>query len=513
VILQHHLDFIRLFPYIIVKIDILHQYCPLTLDPINVKVILIMKISEEKVKPFRLVKYFTFSSLIVIFIGTIVLSVLNTNWVRTTQLKMSEDYAKLIVENLNHQIFLQFILPVSVKYGKIQLRNPEQSQIMDNVINSTLHGYKIDSVTIYDFKKNMVSYSFDKSLVGKENVGGQEYKKAVAGELSIKLVQKGNFIETLLGFPAEIKMVTFAPLRLERVRPGTEGPIVGVIEVVENLSDDYKTIFRFQLLIIGTITVVMCGLFVTLVFVVRRGEDIIEKRAVERLKLEEQLRRAEHLSSIGEMVAGISHEIRNPLGIIRSSGELLKKKIATLDPTNSIPDIIVEETVRLNNIITDFLDFAKPKNPDFMPCHIEDIIEKNIVFLAQQFKENGCIVETVKASDLPEVFADSNMLYQAFLNILINSMQAMPDGGKISVSVSSNHTGINIVFEDEGNGIPEDLLNKIWDPFFSTKDKGTGLGLGIVKKIIEAHSGIVEISNRPVRGVLVLVKIPARQGV
>ena len=472
-----------------------------------------MKIAEEKVKPFRLVKYFTFSSLIVIFIGTIVLSVLNTNWVRTTQLKMSEEYANLIVENLNHQIFLQFILPVSVKYGKIQLRNPEQAQIMDNVIHSTLHGYKVDSVTIYDVKKNMVSYSFDKSLVGKENIGGQEYMKAVAGELSKKLVQKGNFIETLFGFPAEIKMVVFAPLRLERASPGTEGPIVGVIEIVEDLSDDYRTIFRFQLLIIVAITIVMCGLFVTLIFVVRRGEDIIEKRAVERQKLEEQLRRAEHLSSIGEMVAGISHEIRNPLGIIRSSGELLKKKIASLDPTNSIPDIIVEEAVRLNNIITDFLDFAKPKNPDFMPCRIEDILEKNIVFLAQQLKDNGCIVETVRISDLPEIFADSNMLYQAFLNILINSMQAMPDGGKISVSVSSDHTGVIIIFEDEGKGIPEDLVNKIWDPFFSTKDKGTGLGLGIVKKIIEAHNGMIEISNRPVRGAKVRVKIPARERV
>ncbi|MBU0545570.1 MAG: two-component sensor histidine kinase [Proteobacteria bacterium] len=472
-----------------------------------------MKTSEEKVKPFRLVKYFTFSSLIVIFIGTIVLSVLNTNWVRTTQLKMSEDYADLIVKNLNHQIFLQFILPVTVKYGKIQLRNPEQSEIMDNVIHGTLHGYKVDSVTIYDLKKNIVSYSLDKSLVGKENLGGEEYKKAIAGELSKKLVQKGNFIETLLGFPAEIKMVVFAPLRLERARPGIEGPIVGVIEIVEDLSDDYRTIFRFQLLIITAITIVMSGLFVTLIFVVRRGEEIIEKRAVERQKLEEQLRRAEHLSSIGEMVAGVSHEIRNPLGIIRSSGELLKKKIATLDPTNSIPEIIVEETIRLNNIITDFLDFAKPKNPDFIPCHIEDILEKNIVFLAQQFKDSGCTVETVRASNLPEVFADSNMLYQAFLNVLINSMQAMPDGGKVSVSVSSDHEGIIILFEDEGKGIPDDLLNKIWDPFFSTKDKGTGLGLGIVKKIIEAHSGIIEISNRPVQGVLVRIKIPARQGV
>jgi len=472
-----------------------------------------MKPSEDKVKPFRLVKYFTFSSLIVIFIGTIVLSALNANWVRTTQLKMSEDYARLIVKNLNHQIFLQFILPVSVKYrGKIQLRNPEQSQIMDNVIRSTLHGYKIDSVTIYDVKKNMVSYSFDKSIVGQENLGGEEYKKAVTGETSIRLVQKGNFAETLLGFPADIKMVAFAPLRLERASPGTEGPIVGVIEIVENLSDDYKTIFRFQLLIIVTITVVMGGLFVVLIFVVRRGEDIIEKRAIERLKLEEQLRRAEHLSSIGEMVAGISHEIRNPLGIIRSSGELLKKKMTALDPSSSIPDIIVEEAIRLDNIITDFLDFAKPRQPNLTECRIEDILEKNLTYLAPQFEEKGCIVEKRQDSHLPELIADANMLYQAFLNILINSMQAMPDGGKIYVSVSSNNNGINIAFEDEGTGIPEELLKKIWDPFFSTKDKGTGLGLGIVKNIIEAHNGTIQIGNRETAGSRVFVTIPVREG-
>lgn len=471
-----------------------------------------MKTPEEKLKPFRLVKYFTFSSLIVIFIGTIVLSVLNANWVRTTQLKMSEDYSKLIVENLNHQIFLQFILPVSVKYGKIQLSNPEQAKIMDNVINSTLHGYKVNLVTIYDVKKNMVSYSLNKSIVGKENLGGQEYKKALAGEQSIKLVQKGNFIETLLGFPADIKMVVFAPLRLERAQPGTEGPIVGVIEIVEDLSDDYRTIFRFQLLIVGTITIVMCGLFVTLIFVVRRGEDIIEKRAIERQKLEEQLRRAEHLSSIGEMVAGISHEIRNPLGIIRSSGELLKKKMAALDPSSAIPKIIVEEAVRLDNIITDFLDFAKPREPNLIPCRIEEILEKNLTYLASQVEEKGYVVEKKQDSAIPEIMADANMLYQAFLNILINSMQAMPGGGKISVSLSSNNAGINIAFEDEGSGIPEEILKKVWDPFFSTKDKGTGLGLGIVKNIIEAHNGTIEITNRETAGSRVFVTIPARQG-
>ena len=473
-----------------------------------------MKTPEEKVKPFRLVKYFTFSSLIVIFISTIVLSALNSQWVRKTQMKKNEDFALVIAENLNKQIFWQFFVPVAMKYKKIQLRKKVQADMLDKIIRSALHGYKVDMVTIYDIKKNIISYSFDNNMVGKENVGGPEYLNAITGKSSTKLIQKGNFIETLLGFPSENKMITTAPLRFERVRPDSESPSkgIGVIEIVQDLSEDFKTIFRFQLIIIATITIVMCSLFIVLIIVVRKGEAIIDKRAVERLKLEEQLRRAEHLSSIGEMVAGISHEIRNPLGIIRSSGELLKKKMAALDPSSSIPDIIVEEAVRLDNIITDFLDFAKPRQPNLTSCRIEDILEKNLTFLAPQFEEKGCVVEKQKASLLPEVQADSNMLYQAFLNILINGMQSMPGGGKILVEITSDIDGVNIVFEDEGPGIPEKILKKVWDPFFSTKDKGTGLGLGIVKNIIEAHNGTIQIANRQTHGTRVFVTIPARQG-
>ncbi|MBU2622176.1 MAG: two-component sensor histidine kinase, partial [Proteobacteria bacterium] len=352
-----------------------------------------MKTPEEKVKPFRLVKYFTFSSLIVIFISTIVLSVLNTDWVRTTQQKRSEEYALFVAENLNHQIFWQFFVPAALKYKKIQLRDKVQADMLDKVILSALHGYKIDTVTIYDVNKNIISYSFDKALVGKENAGGPEYYEAVSGKSTTKLIHKGNVIESLLGIPVENKMITTTPLRTEDVRPGSKRKTIGVIEIVQDLSKEYKTIFRFQLVVISTTTVVMCSLFVILLFVVRRGESIIEKRAMERLILEKQLRRAEHLSSIGEMVAGISHEIRNPLGIIRSSGALLKKKMAALDPSSSIPDIIVEEVVRLDNIITDFLDYAKPRQPNLTPCRIEDILEKNLTFLAPQFEEKGCVVE------------------------------------------------------------------------------------------------------------------------
>ncbi|MBU0988063.1 MAG: two-component sensor histidine kinase [Proteobacteria bacterium] len=468
--------------------------------------------TEEKVKPFRLVKYFTLISLVMIFIGTLVLSILNTHWARTMQQKKSEDYARLLIENLNHQVFMQFIIPVALQYGKIQLSDKKQFDRMDKVVRSTLHSFKVDMVNIYDMQ-NTISYSFDMDVVGKKDVGGKAYQDALDGKLTTKLLQRGSWFEIFLGFPRDSKLITVAPLRADRPLSRLSGPVLGVVEVAQDLSEDYKPIFHFQIRVIITCTVVMGLLFLVLLFVVKRGEGIIERRALERLRLKEQLSRAERLSSLGEMVAGISHEIRNPLGIIRSSSELLKKKMAVYDPSNTIPHIIIEESIRLNNIITDFLNYAKPRNPNRMLCDIQEILDKNITFLASQIEAEGYTIEKHCENNLPEISADSDMLYQAFLNILINGMQAMPKGGKINIEITSSDNSVFIRFEDQGEGIPEDLLEKIWDPFFTTKEKGTGLGLGIVKNIIESHGGSILIDSRPDSGARVIVKLPVRQEV
>jgi len=466
--------------------------------------------SKEKVKPFRLVKYFTFTSLIVIFSGAIILSILNTHRARTMQREKSEEYALLLIANLNHQIFLQFIIPVALKYGGIRLREKEQFELMDKVVRSTLHSFKVEMVNIYDLKET-VSYSFDKSLIGKKDYGGAAFNKALMGETVSKQVQVGNIIEILLGFPKESRIITFAPLRAERPLSTLSGPVLGVIEIVQDMSEEYKTIFRFQVDVMITSTIVMSVLFLVLLFVVKRGEGIIQKRTQERLRLEEALSRSKHMSSLGEMVSGISHEIRNPLGIIRSSAELLKKKMASFDPSNTIPDIIVEESSRLNNIITDFLNFAKPKMPGFAKCHVEDILEKNIKFLSSQTESQGHILKKHHDNNLPAIMADFDMLYQAFLNLLINAIQAMQNGGTIYIKISSTGDAVTILIEDEGEGIPDNLTEKIWDPFFTTKEKGTGLGLVIVKNIIEAHGGSIELENRSAGGVMAKVKLPENQ--
>ncbi len=464
----------------------------------------------DKVKPFRLVKYFTFSSMIVIFMGTIVLCFLNIHWARSLQLKKSKDYAMLLIENLNHQIYTQFQVPVYYLFGKIQLRNEKQFKLMDRVVRNTLHSFKIDLVNIYDVNDNIISYSFDPNLVGKKNMGGKEYFDAINGKASSRLVQKGKFWEIILGIPKKIKVITFAPLREAKPLTPISGKVLGVIEIVQDLSEDYNAIFRFQTRLILTCSVVMIFLFVILIFVVKRGEKIIHQRTLERMRLKEQLNKTERLSSLGEMIAGISHEIRNPLGIIKSSAELLKKKIDKGEAAGPIANIIVEEANRLNNIITDFFDYARPKPPHLLPCRIDEVLEKNINFLKPQMEEQNYTIKKIMDHPPPEIMADFHMMYQVFLNIIINAMQAMPGGGEIQVIIESEADKIRIIFKDKGKGVPEDIMEKIWDPFFTTKETGTGLGLGIVKNIVEAHNGSIKIENRPVYGTQVIIELPVK---
>jgi len=461
----------------------------------------------KKVKPFKLYRYFSITSIVFIFLGTIVLAYFNTHWAREMQLQKNEEYAQLMVSNLNHQIFRQFIIPVSVRYGFIHLSDEKQYTRMDTIVRGTLHGYHIEMVNLYNLE-NIIVYSFDKELKGIKDIGGHSYQMATLGVSNSEIEQSGGFWEIALGIPKEIKVTTFAPLRAEKSLASITGPIIGVIEITQDITEDYRTIFNFQRLVIITIMIVMSLLFFILLYVVKRGETIVAQRAQEQLRLKEQLNRAEHLSSIGEMVAGISHEIRNPLGIINSSAELLKKKMASYDPSNTIPDIIREEGERLNSIITDFLNFARPRQPDLVTCQIETVLAKILQFIGPDAKEKGYMLSTQYEPDLPDILADDDMLYQAFLNILINAMQSMPDGGPIDIRVVLVEDSIQIKFIDEGPGIEPEITDKIWDPFFTTKEKGTGLGLGIVKNIIESHNGAVFIENRSTKGVTVTVALP-----
>ncbi|MGM0417733.1 MAG: two-component system sensor histidine kinase NtrB [Thermodesulfobacteriota bacterium] len=470
-----------------------------------------IKKNKKKVIPFTLVKYFTFTSFLLMFIGTISLSTFHTHLVRNIILKKSKDYANVMVENLNHQIFMQFILPVYLDQGKIQLKKEAQFKRMDQVVKATLHSFKTDLVNIYDLN-NIVSYSFNPEIIGEKDLGGEGYKKALNGEITSSLHQTGSFLEKLFRYPQTARITTFAPLRVERPGEKLSGPIVGVMEIVQDVSSDYRKIFRLQILVILTTAMVMGILFLILRQIVKNGENIIIQKNQEQLQLEEELNRARHLSSIGEMTAIISHEIKNPLGIIRSSAEHLSKKLKSVNEQDTFAEIIIEESARMNQIINDFLSYARPKEPDLKMFNINEIISKNLDYLDQEFTKNNCTIMTDFDKTIPESLLDENQLYQCFLNIFLNSMQAMPNGGNIFVKTSLYKGQILIDIKDTGPGIPEDLISKVKDPFFTTKNDGSGLGLGIVEQTIKNHNGSFTISNTRDSGALVSLTIPLNTG-
>jgi signal transduction histidine kinase len=313
-----------------------------------------------------------------------------------------------------------------------------------------------------------------------------------------------------MDFAKEKKLRTFIPFRAEP--PFSDIGILGVFELTQDLTKEYESMVKFRYLIFGVSLGVMFLIFLALLLVVRKAEHILRRRAQEQKLLQDQLNQAERLAVLGEMVAGVSHEIKNPLGIIRSTAELLAEKSASDQIQEKLSTIIVEESGRLNDIVTDFLDFARPQVPNLQDCHFEEIIDRNLSFLQLELEKKGIMVNDGNLNSRSfTIEADPELLYRAFLNIFINAIQSMKDGGNINISIEEQKENYSAEIQDTGIGISKENLKKIFNPFFTTKDTGSGLGLPIVKKIIEGHKGTVWIESKQGVGTRVFVKLPRRR--
>jgi signal transduction histidine kinase len=475
--------------------------------------------TRKNIVPFRLVKYFSLTSLVVILIATLLLSVFISQRAKNELLRKSEQYALLVATNLNHQVFTQFVIPTVLKFGRIQLSNPSQYERLDKVIRNTIHGFKIDSVEVYDLNE-LVTYSTDNSLLGQPGLGGIDFKLARQGQSSSRLISRGGFLGFELGAIAkQRKLKTYIPLRMERPLSREGGHILGVFEITQDISEDYAAITRFQNIIIASFVVMMGLLFFVLLLIVKRAEGIIARRAEESKRLEDQLHQSEKMASLGEMVAGVSHEIRNPLGIIGSTAELLYQKTEEGDQKRQLGKIIMEETARLNSIVTDFLNFARPTTPHFEVCQVDKILERNLKFLEVELEKRDIEVLIRLAENGRPVYADADLLYRAFLNIFVNAMEALDDGGTIQVVTrykDLQENTLEVIISDTGSGISQETMGKIFDPFFTTRQTGTGLGLPIVRNIIESHGGTIRIESPPKeeltevenRGTAIIISLP-----
>jgi signal transduction histidine kinase len=226
-------------------------------------------------------------------------------------------------------------------------------------------------------------------------------------------------------------------------------------------------------------------------------------------QIEEQLRLADRLSALGELSAGMAHEIRNPLGSIRGAVEILKDDYGPEDAKYEFIQILLKETDRLNRIVQEFLGFARPKQPEFRLADVNEAVESVLTLIMQETRKTGVTVEKKLDRSIGKRNLDPGMLKQAFLNLALNAIQAMPQGGVLTVESGLRNDAIEVKISDTGDGITEERRKKLFNPFFTTKKNGTGLGLAITYRIIENHRGRIDVASEPGKGSTFTVRIPA----
>ncbi len=466
---------------------------------------------DATLRPFKLVKYFSFTSLGVILVFTMVLSWIISKNARSIMLDQNEAYSLLLAENLNQQVFRAFVLPTVVRYGKIALSNPEQFAALDRIIRNATQGLKTESVTIYDSSINIISYSTSSEMVGKRDEGGAEYLWALTGEANSQYIFTGSVVSFLPGTPGVVcRLKTFIPFRQVGSSGQSADQIMGVIEINQDLSEEYKAIIKLQARIILVSSGMMGILFLVLRTIVSRADKIIETRAKERFRLEEKLNQSKRLAHLGTMVATVSHEIKSPLGIVRSTAEILEKRIAKVAPGNEqLAKIIIDETSRLNNIVLEFLDFARPQEAKLEAVKLNETVEKGLHFIEVQLKEKKITLSHNLDSSIGSLLLDQGMFYRALLNIMVNGIQAMEDGGELSVTTKKIADGrVAIEIKDSGVGMSDSQIEQIFKPFYTNKNKGTGLGLAITRNIVEQHRGEIKVSSNEEKGSVFTIILP-----
>ncbi|MFO7781914.1 MAG: ATP-binding protein [Spirochaetia bacterium] len=242
-----------------------------------------------------------------------------------------------------------------------------------------------------------------------------------------------------------------------------------------------------------------------------RGEDVTERKS-----REARLRRAESLASLTTLAAGVAHEIKNPLGSIGIHIQLIQKELATLadDQKERIQgyiDVVNEEVNRLNKIVVDFLFAVRPMNVELEDEDMNSVLGDLLEFVRYELEESDIELEADLQQELPKVQLDDKYFKQALMNIVKNALAAMPNGGTLRVKTRCRGDSVELIVEDTGEGMSEDVREKIFEPYFTTRDFGSGIGLTLVYKVVKEHMGEISVRSEEGEGTRFILTFPVPQ--
>lgn len=248
------------------------------------------------------------------------------------------------------------------------------------------------------------------------------------------------------------------------------------------------------------------------------GAVIVLADTTERMRLEQQVQRSDKLAAVGQLAAGIAHEIGTPLNVISGTAEFLRGEHKDVEELQTI----VEEVRRITDLVQRLMSFARHEEPKMEPVDLVVVVHKVLSLMKHQMERKGIEVVADIDTALPAIAADHGKLQQVLVNLLLNGWQAMPEGGQLRISARSAASGspddgvgepesVIVQITDTGDGIADDILSRVFEPFFTTKDvgEGTGLGLAIVQRIVEDHSGRLDLRSKPGTGTTVELTFPA----
>jgi signal transduction histidine kinase len=234
----------------------------------------------------------------------------------------------------------------------------------------------------------------------------------------------------------------------------------------------------------------------------------------ERMQTEKRIRESERLAHIGKLTTSLAHEIRNPLSSVKMNSQIILKSMDFGGNDKRRMEIIIHEISRLERILDEMLDFARPVKLNLEPASINSVMDACLEIMDARIRERGIAITKLYRRRLPRILVDHEKIEQAIINVLLNAVEILPEGGNIEIVTKQsrrNGRAIQVEISDDGPGISTEDLPYVFDPFFSNKKRGTGLGLSNVNRIIEAHGGTGSVSLRKPHGTRVSLSIPMRE--